>query len=280
MDAIVFFAVLAAAFMHASWTALVKSGGDRLTAMLLLSVTQCAIAALLFPLFPAPAQASWIWIGFSALLHVGYKLFLAKAYSHGDLSQIYPIARGSAPLIVAIVGALFLHEEVGATRLVAVAAIGLGVIAMSMRGGGDLGRLPPRAIAYALATAGFTASYTLADAIGARLSGSASGYVLAMFATDGACMTLIVVLRRGLRVFPGDLASWRTGFLSGGLSLASYWVAIWAFTKAPVALVAALRETSVLMALLIGVLFLGESGGRWRWIAAGLIACGVALMRF
>ena len=280
LDSVVVVAVLAAALMHASWNALIRIEGDRFSSILLLSATQSAISILLFPFFPAPAAAAWPWLVASSALHVGYKLFLTKAYSHGDLAQVYPLARGSAPLIVAVVGALFLHEEIGAAKVAAVVvAIGCGVIVMSLRGGADLGRLSPHALGYALGTACFTAAYTIVDAVGARLSQSASAYTLGMFALDGASMVAIGLVARGARVFPKQLALWRTGALAGALSLGSYWVAIWAFTQAPVALVAALRETSVLMAMLIGVFLLKEPGGRWRWGAACLIVFGVVLMR-
>jgi drug/metabolite transporter (DMT)-like permease len=279
LDSVVVVAVLAAALMHASWNALIRIEGDRFSSILLLSATQSAISILLFPFFPAPAAAAWPWLVASSALHVGYKLFLTKAYSHGDLAQVYPLARGSAPLIVAIVGALFLHEEIGFAKAAAVVSIGCGVIVMSLRGGADLGRLSPHALGYALGTACFTAAYTIVDAIGARLSHSASAYTLGMFALDGASMVALGLFSRGASVFPKNLAPWRTGALAGALSLGSYWVAIWAFTQAPVALVAALRETSVLMAMLIGVFLLKEPGGRWRWGAAGLIVFGVVLMR-
>lgn len=279
MDGTVFVAVLVAALMHAGWNAIVKVGLDLFSSILLIALAHSAIALLLLPLFPIPAQASWHWLVGSALLHTGYKLFLVRAYAHGDLAQVYPLARGTAPLIVALIGALFLGEAVGAAKGLAVIAIALGVVVMSLRGGADLGRIPPKALAYALGTACFTAAYTLADAVGARLSGTASGFTLWMFLIDGACMASFALLTRGRLVLATLATAWRSGLVAGALSLGSYWIAIWAFTQAPVALVAALRETSVLFAMLIGVLLLGERGGRWRWGAAGLIAGGVALMR-
>ena len=279
MDLVVFWAVLAAAFLHASWNALIKVGLDHFLAIVLLGLVQSAIALVLLPFFPLPAAAAWPWILASAVLHAGYKLFLIKAYAHGDLSQVYPLARGTAPLIVAIIGATLLGETATLLRSLAVAMIGLGIIVMALKGGTGPARIPRLVLFYALGTAGFTAAYTLVDAVGARLSGSASGYALWMFTFDGAAMGLIALTARGKDVFMPLLRSWRSGVAGGAMSLGSYWVAIWAFTKAPVALVAALRETSVLFAMLIGLVVMHEPVGRWRWGAAGLIVSGIALMR-
>lgn len=279
MDGIVFLTVLGAALMHASWNALVKAGEDRFAFTIVLTLAECVMGLALAPFFPMISSAAVPWLLLSGALHVGYMLFLTEAYAHGDLAQVYPLARGSAPLIVAIVSALFLREDLSAARLAAVLSIGLGVVALSLRGGGDFGRMRGKAVANALATACFTAGYTLVDAIGARASGSASAYTCAMFVLSGAGLVAIGFLKRGALTLTVEARVWRLGALAGALSFLAYWAAIWAFTKAPVALVAALRETSVLMAMLIGVVFLGERSSAWRWAAAGLIAAGVALMR-
>ncbi len=264
--------------MHASWNAIVKVGLDRFSSILLLSMVQGVLALVLLPFFAAPLAAAWPWLAASALLHIGYKLFLIRAYQHGDLSQVYPLARGTAPLIVALVGAIWLGESMTASKTAAVAAIALGVIVMS-RSGGSLDRLPAKALLFALGTACFTASYTLVDGVGARLAETASGFTLWMFAFDATGMTCCALAIRGRRAFSTLLPAWRSGLAAGGLSLGSYWIAIWAFTLAPLALVAALRETSVLFAMLIGVFLLGERANPWRWVSAGLILGGVALMR-
>lgn len=278
MDTAVFLAVLGAAVMHAGWNAIVKVGLDRFSSILLMSIMQGAMALCLLPFFAAPLAAAWPWLAASALLHIGYKLFLIRAYEHGDLSQVYPLARGTAPLIVALVGAIWLGESMTAGKTAAVAAIALGVIVMS-RSGGSLDRLPRKALLYALGTACFTASYTLVDGVGARIAETASGYVLWMFAGDALGMTGFALATRGPGALGRLLPAWRSGIAAGGLSLGSYWIAIWAFTLAPLALVAALRETSVLFAMLIGVFLLGERANPWRWVSAGLILSGVALMR-
>jgi drug/metabolite transporter (DMT)-like permease len=279
MDLVVFLAVLAGAAMHAGWNALVKTGLDRTTSIFLLAFIQGAISLALLPLFALPAGASWPWIAVSAVLHTGYKIFLIRAYAHGDLSQVYPLARGSAPLLVALFSIFVLSENLTAVKFAAVCAIGLGVMLMSSRlGSGEA--MPRQALLYALGTALFTASYTLVDGIGAQLSGTASGFTLWMFVGDGILMTIYALTLRGRGLFAAARGNLSSGLAAGALSLGSYWIAIWAFTLAPIAMVAALRETSVLFAMLIAVFWLGEKAGSQRWFAAGLILLGIVLMRF
>jgi drug/metabolite transporter (DMT)-like permease len=266
--------------MHASWNALIKGGADRFASVFALTLATGGISAALIPFVPAPAPASWPWIAASAALHVGYRLLLVRAYALADLAQVYPLARGAAPMIVALVSASLLGEPLTALDFAAVAAIAAGVVLMSARGGADLGRMDRTAFALALATAGVTAAYTLVDGVGARLAGTASGYILWMFALDTVLFSLVAAFRRRpVFAIPATRRVWLTGFAAGAMSLGSYWVAVWAFTQAPIALVAALRETSVLFAMLIAVTLLGERATRFRWIAAGCILAGVVLMR-
>lgn len=278
MDLMVFLAVLAGAAMHAGWNALVKTGLDRTTSIFLLALIQGAISLALLPFFAAPSALSWPFIAVSALLHSGYKIFLIRAYAHGDMSQVYPLARGAAPLIVALAGIFLLQENLTATKFAAVCIIGLGVMMMSSRfGSGEA--MPRKALLFALGTALFTASYTLVDGVGAQLSGTASGFTLWMFVGDGVLMTIYALLMRGRGLFAAARGNLLRGTAAGALSLGSYWIAIWAFTLAPIALVAALRETSVLFAMLIAVFWLGEKASPQRWLAAGLILAGIVLMR-
>ena len=275
----VFLAVLVAAMMHAAWNAFVRVGLDRFSSILLLSMTQSGLALILLPFTPLPAQAAWPWIAGASVLHTGYKLFLIRAYQHGDLTQVYPLARGAAPPVVALGGIALFGEHLAPSGWAAVALIAGGVGLMAFRGGAGLGRLPPKALGYALATAGFVASYTLADGQGARIAASAMAFAMWMFVGDGLCMLAYATATRGWRAPIAVLAEWRTGLPAGALSLGSYWIALWAFTQAPVALVAALRETSVLFALLIGAVVLKEPTSRWRWAAGLCICAGVAAMR-
>jgi drug/metabolite transporter (DMT)-like permease len=274
----VFLAVLGAALLHAGWNALVKVGLDRFSSVLLLGLVQGAIALILLPVFGLPPVAAWPWAIGSAALHSGYKIFLIRAYSHGDLSQVYPLARGTAPVIVAVAGALFLAETPTPLRIAAILAIAGGIMLMAGGGRGGAG-LSRQALLWARGTAGFTAAYTMADGVGARIAGAASAFTLAMFVLDGLIMLGFGLASRGVAAVAALAPAWRSGTAAGAMSLASYWIAIWAFTRAPLALVAALRETSVLFAMLIAVLLLGEAIPPRRWAAAALILAGIVLMR-
>ncbi|WP_293458878.1 EamA family transporter [Phenylobacterium sp.] len=271
--------MLAAAMMHAGWNAVVRAGLDRFSSILLLSMTQSGLALLLLPFAPLPAPAAWPWVVGGSVLHTGYKLFLMRAYQHGDLTQVYPLARGAAPPLVALGGFLLFHERLTPSGWAAVALIAAGVALMAFRGGHGVSRLPGKALAYALGTAVFVASYTLVDGQGVRIAATSMGFVMWMFVGDGLIMLAYTFATRGPRAPLTVMAAWRTGLPAGALSLGSFWIALWAFSRAPVALVAALRETSVLFAMVIGVVFLKERAGRWR-IAAGLcIGAGVMAMR-
>jgi drug/metabolite transporter (DMT)-like permease len=271
--------VLAAALLHAAWNAVVKVGLDHFSAIVLLSLAQALVCLVLLLFFPAPAVAAWPWIAASVGLHVGYKIFLTWAYSYGDLSQIYPIARGVAPMIVAVASAAMLGEPLSPVGLAAVFLVAVGVLLMSVHRGAGRAKLTPTGLGYALGTAAFTAAYTMVDGIGARLALSAHAFVFWMFVGDGLGMLVFAWLARGPAAFPALMPAWRTGLLAGIMSLGSYWIAVWAFTRAPIALVAALRETSVLFAMLMAVLLLKEPVGWSRWLAAAMITAGVVFMR-
>jgi drug/metabolite transporter (DMT)-like permease len=279
MTTTVFFALLLAALLHAGWNAVVKLGLDRFSSMLVMALMQSGIALLLAPFFAPPARDAWPWLLLGSLLHTGYKLFLVRAYSHGDLSEVYPVSRGTAPLIVAAAGLLWLGEGMSWLRLAAIAAIAAGILLMA---GGDkatAGERNLRALGWALGTACFTAAYTLADGVGARLAQSVSGFAVWLFVLDGLSMLAVGALTRGSAMLGSIAQAWRPGLAAGAMSLGSYWIAIWAFTEAPLALVAALRETSILFALLIGFFLLGERVSARRWFAAGLIVAGILLSR-
>jgi len=270
----VFFAVLFAALLHAGWNAVVKLGLDRFSSVLLLALVQGGIALALLPFVPLPARAAWPWVLLGSSLHTGYKLFLIRAYGLGELSQVYPLARGTAPLIVTVAGALFLAEAPTPLRAAAVLAIAGGIMLMAGRGG-----LTRVALLWALGTAAFTACYTMADGVGARIAGSATGFAMWMFTLDGLLMLAFALTVRGRPAVAALARAWRSGAAAGAMSLGSYWIAIWAFTQAPLAMVAALRETSVLFAMLIGFFWLKERVAGRRWAAGGLILAGIALMR-
>jgi drug/metabolite transporter (DMT)-like permease len=273
----VFLAVLAAALLHAGWNALVKVGLDRFSSVLAIALVVGAVALVLIPFFPLPARQAWPWVLAGSALHTGYKLFLIRAYRHGDLGAVYPIARGTAPLLVGVAGLVMLAERPAALQLAAMLAIAGGVLLIAA--GGEGPRLERKTLLYALGTAGFTAAYTMVDGVGARLAGSAAGFILWLFLFDGLFMLAFALATRGFAALPALLPGWRGGLAAGLMSLTSYWIVVWAFTQAPLALVAALRETSVLFAMLLGAILLKEQVGPARWAAAALILVGIGLMR-
>lgn len=282
MDGAVYAAVLAAAALHAGWNALVRRAADRMASVFGIAMGQALVSAALLPLLPAPDAAAWPWIAAGAALHVGYQLCLGMAYTHADLSQVYPLARGTAPLLVALVSVLALGAVLTPLQVAAIAAISAGILLMAVRGGGTQGSAAARmrgpGLGWALATACFTAGYTLVDGLGARLAGTPGGYIAWLMVLNGAAMLAWAAGRPGGA--RGTLAALRWPALAaGGVSLAAYWIAVWAFTRAPIALVAALREASILFAVLIAWAVLREPVGRWRWLAAGCIAAGVLLIR-
>lgn len=279
MEPVVFMAVLLAAAFHAGWNALVKIDLDRFLSVTLISVSACIVAAPMLPFVAIPHAATWPWLLFSICLHTGYKLFLIQAYRIGDLGQVYPIARGAAPLIVSIVMLFVFGETLTPAAMVGVAMLVTGVCLMSIRGGRDRARLEKKAISFALVTSAFIAGYTVTDGLGARLNGDAHGYAVWLFVLDGLTMLGIMVALRGWRGLATLRPYWRSGLAGGTMSLGAYWIVIWATTLAPIALVSALRESSVLFAAAISVLILREPLTRWRVLSALAIVTGILATR-
>ena len=278
MDMNGFLAVLVAALLHAGWNSLVKVGSDPFSTICVATLAQAAIAVPVLIFVPAPAADAVPWIVASAVIHTGYKVFLANAYDNADLSQAYPLARGTAPIAVFLVTVLFLGAVFSHVETVAVVTISTGVVLMAFKG--QYGRpMSRRSFGYVIGTAVLIASYTVVDGVGARIAGTPSGYIMWMVIGDAIGLSAFAVLVRGRSAVPGLLPAWRTGLGTGAMSLGSYWIAVWAFTIAPIALVAALRETSILFATVIAAFLIREPVGIWRWISIGLIVIGVILMR-
>ena len=276
MENYVFIAVLVAAALHAGWNSTVKLGIDRVSAVLLLAIVQAAVAIPILPFIQLPTAAAIPWIIFAAVLHTGYKVFLVQAYANADLSQVYPLARGTAPLIVTLFSIFVLGVSFGNEAMIAILLISAGILLMAIKGN-QVGRMSNKAVFYAIGTAGFTASYTLVDGLGARIAETSSGFILWMVIGDAIGMVIFAFLVRGPSAFSLLLPNWKIGSAAGIMSLGSYWIAIWAFTQAPIALVATLRESSILFATLIAVFILREDVTRWRLIAVGFIAAGGAM---
>lgn len=278
MSLTVFLAVLCAALLHATWNALVKGGADKKVNMSGVVLGHTPAAVLILLVTPVPLPESWPYLIAGMFAHFGYQVFLLNAYAKGDLSQVYPIARGSAPLIVTIVSVFALGVVLAPLEMTAVAVIALGLVSMAFVRGQD-GTRNPAAARLALITGCFIASYSLIDGLGARLSGTPWGFyawlgmgnaiVFAAYLWWTDRPVLARTFTHGLRVF----------FIGGTASFAAYALVIWAFTQAPIALVTALRETSIVFAMLIGAAFFGERLGAGKLFATGAVILGVILLR-
>ncbi|MGB3416145.1 MAG: EamA family transporter [Mesorhizobium sp.] len=279
MTPFVFTVVLAAAIMHATWNALIKVRADRFASISLTTFGMACTALPVIPFVAFPSAAVWPWIITSTVIHVGYRLFLSRAYEAGDLAQAYPLARGTAPLITTIGGIVLVSELPGTVALAGIVLLSLGTFLMSLRGGGPLAKLNGAVVGYALTTSLFIAGYTLSDGIGARLADSALSYAAWMFFCDGLSAMTIGFFYRGRRMLTVLAAEWKVGALTGFLSAAAYGIVMWAMTQAPIASVASLRETSILFAMAISVFALGEKMTAWRSAAALSILAGVIALR-
>ena len=279
MEAHVFFAVLIAAALHALWNTLAKKSTDRFISIMLVAIASGALSVPLLLFVPVPAVGSWPWLLGSGIIHIGYFLFLARAYETGDLAQVYPIARGTAPLLVAFCSGTVFGERLSVTAMTGVGLLVAGLWLMTVRGGRDLARLTGRPLLAAFATACFTAAYTIVDGFGVRASGHAVAYTLWLFVVMGAFMLAVTLQRRGVAALSQMRAAWVPGVGGGALALLAYGIALWSMTRAPVAMVAALRESSVLFAALFAIVLLKEPVTGWRFVAMASIAAGVMSLR-
>ncbi len=277
MDPLVIVMVLAAAVMHAVWNTFVKVGDDRfMTMAVVIGVTGLLGPALVLAGAP-PAPESWKFIALSVTIHLGYFFFLIQAYRVGDLSHAYPLARGSAPLLVAAGSALFAGEMLNAGELAGIAVISAGIISLMLAGGSGF-RGDFRATAYPLATGLMIASYTVADGLGVRVSGSPAGYIGWLFILSAIPLVVAALAWRRGEAVAFLRRSWKPGLVAGALAFCAYGLAIWALNLGTMAHVSALRETSVVIAALIGTRFLGEPFGRRRVLSAAVVVGGVVLL--
>ena len=230
--------------------------------------------------FGWPQSESWPWLGASTVLHLAYYFALTGAYKRADMGQVYPIARGSAPLLTGLFSVLWLGEPMAPTGMAGIVILGLGIFTMSFKSAVDNAPMDRKALLFAAITAVCICGYTLAAGAGARLSGNAHAYTAALFVLDAGCFTVVAILLRGFYQLKPILSYALPGLLGGAMSCAAYGIAIWAMTVAPIPLVAAVRETSVLFGAVIAVVFLKEPLKANRLIAAGLIVSGLILIRF
>ncbi len=270
-------AVLFGAMLHALWNALVKSSPDKALDNAVIHLLASLIALPLVMVVGWPEAAAWPFILASVAIHVGYHIALTGAYEHGDLGLTYPLMRGTAPLLVALSVTFTVGETLSPLAWAGVIGVSCGVLALGLS---RHAMQSPRAVGFALANAVVIAIYTVVDALGVRASGNALQYVLALFALDGWPFALLVFSRRGLAVaWPYAKGRWQVAALGACASMGSYGIALWAMTRAPVATIAALRETSVLFAALLGSVFLKEEFNTQRAWGTAIIVAGVMALR-
>jgi drug/metabolite transporter (DMT)-like permease len=275
----VFLAVLFAALCHAGWNALIKVGLDPLSTTTLISIGSGVVALFFLPFVGLPALAAWPWIVASVIVHLFYFAALIEAYRTGDLGQVYPIARGSAPLMTATATTFIVGEKLSLIGWGGIVVLVAGVFLLSAHGGRDLAKIDRRSVGFALLTAITICAYSVVDGIGARLAGDPNAYSLWLFVGIALAMLPYALWRDGRDVIPAMQTYWRRGLGGGALQLLSYGIAIWAMTVAPIAIVATLRETSVLFAAVIAVVVLKEPLRVARIGAALLIVCGLVLIK-
>ncbi|MEP6607154.1 MAG: DMT family transporter [Burkholderiaceae bacterium] len=274
-------AVLLAALLHASWNAMIKGGSDVLLDTATIVTFAGAITVPILFIVPLPAAASWPYISASIAIHGAYYFLMINAYRTGELSLVYPLMRGVAPLITAVLGVLWLSELPGPLSWVGMLMISAGVIALALRpaGVGPVLRGHSQAVGFALANAVVIAAYTITDGTGARLAGDPWAYVAWLFVLDAVPFSIYMLATRR-RAFVAALGERRWhGLIGGALSAAAYAISVWAMTKAPVALVASLRETSVLFATLIGTYMLKEKLSLRRWAGVAAVMLGVIALK-
>lgn len=271
-------AVLGAGLLHAGWNALLKSspGGDALLDTVSVVAGGSACAVVLIPFVPLPESAAWAYLATSIVIHLGYNLTLAQAYRTGDLSFAYPLMRGTAPLIVAVLGIVVLRELPSASMALGILLISLGIVSIAFV---QRRKHPPNAAHWALTNAALIAAYTLVDASGARASGNAASYVSWLLFLEAFPFAGCVLARRGRAALSYVRDNAPRGLIGGACSLAAYGIVLWAMTRAPVAAVAALRETSVLFAALMGSLWLKEGFGLQRVVGAVSVVLGIAALK-
>jgi phosphonate utilization associated putative membrane protein len=281
LEGAVLAAVLFGALLHATWNALIKGGRDKSLDTALIHGLGIVIALPVVAVVGLPPRASWPFLAASIVVHLGYYVALVGAYKHGDLGLTYPVMRGLAPLLVAAASAAVIGERLTAAAWAGVLAVSAGVIAIGLSRS-TVGGHPGKALRYALANAAIIALYTVIDGLGVRAAGSALSYVASLFVFEGLPYLALVLWRRRAQseaTFAHMRARCPIALLGTAASFGSYAIALWAMARAPVALVAALRETSVLFAALLGALWLKEGFGSLRLAGTLAVVAGVMALR-
>ncbi len=271
-------AVLLGAALHAGWNVLVKEGSDRFLNTLSVVAGSAVAAAVFLPFLPLPQPASWPYLAASVVIHIFYFLFLTLAYQKGDLTLVYPLMRGLPPMFTGLAAAFLLSEWPSPSGWLGIVLVSAGVVSLSAdsRMAMKAGITP---IVFAVVNAGVIVSYTLVDGMGVRLSGHAFSYTGWMILLTAGISFLAFRMIRGNEVTNHVARQWKKGLLGGGCTFGAYALALWAMTQAPIALVAALRETSILFGTALAVFALKERVSRLRYVSIALIAVGLIAIK-
>ncbi len=275
----IFLVVIAAAILHAVWNASIKDSGDKFVNMAAVILGQAPLAALSLLFVPVPLIESLPYLLAGVALHVGYQFLLPLSYKFGDLTLVYPIARGIAPLIVACISVLILSVELNFAEIIGVLTIGTGIMSLSMVRKID-GQRNGKAVVIALVTGCFIASYSLVDGTGARVAGTAIGFYGWLAIGSTVAYSSILSLWNPIIIRQAFRTRKLKGLLGGSASFIAFALVIWAFTQAPIALVTALRETSIIFALLIGVFVLKEKLDLLKVVSTMITVAGAIILKF
>lgn len=270
-------AVIVSALLHASWNAIAHHITDRDVSAALIGAACAMVAIFIVPWVRIPAGPAWPCLIGSVIVHVGYLSLLMRSYGLGDFNRMYPLARGTSPLVVAVIAVTVVGQPLSFSHAGGVVAISAGLAVLVFAGGAFTPRDRPGVIA-AVLTGLTIATYTVLDGVGVRVADSTLGYIGWLFLLQGLVIPLLILRRRGRSLLTDVRPYLALGLTSGVVSLLAYGIVIWAQTRSNLAAVSALRETSILFGALIGVLFFHERLGRWRIVGAAIAVCGVVLL--
>ncbi|MBM3531917.1 MAG: EamA family transporter [Alphaproteobacteria bacterium] len=277
LDPLIIGLILTSAIIHATWNALVKSDSDRLVTFAVVMGAGSVMGLLAAPFVDIPRAEAWPWLLTSVVIHCFYYYFLLQAYAHGDLSFVYPIARGLGPLLVAVFSGTLLSEHLSFREAIGVLLVSVGIAGVAFGHGLPRG-IDVRAAAFAVLTGLTIAGYTVTDGIGAKVSQDPLAYIVWLNICEGPWVMVVALFQRRGRVIGHLRHHWWRGVVGGIIATVGYGIAIWALSLGAMAHVAAIRETSVLFAALMGTFLLGESFGRRRIVAAALVVVGLLTM--
>ncbi len=268
--------VLIGALLHATWNAIIRGGQNKSLDSISVALGASAVSIAALPFFPSPGWHIWPYVLASTAIHFAYYRLIAASYQRGGISLVYPLMRGTAPFLVALLSFQVLGERVSFGAMIGIATISAGILTMAF----DARKGSLTAVFFALLNACVIAFYTLVDGYGARTAHNPVSYTLWITVLPPLPLYAHALYRHNAAEIAEHLRSnWWKAIIGGAGSVASYSLALWAMTQAPVALVAALRETSILFALLISIFIFKEDASKWRYLAGAIIACGALALK-